>query len=120
MNGQWAELQQRSLVRGPKGELLSWLTGDETEADVRKLIVNIVEECQYSRLCPIGKAHMGCPFCALAGLSYRSMKDMVDTMSMDDCLKLFEMEITCRASDSDCIALTTAKSAGSQSHTVCS
>ncbi len=104
MNSQWAELKQRSLARGPKGELLSLLTGTETEAAVRQLIIHIVQECQYSQVCPAGKAHSGCPFRAMAGLSYHSMKDMAETMPFADCLKLFEMELDCRANKPDCAA----------------
>ncbi len=104
MNRHWAELKQRSLAKGPKGELLSLLTGTETEAEVRQLIIHLVQECQYSQLCPAGKAHSGCPFRAMAGLSYHSMKDMAETMPFADCLKLFEMEQDCRANQPDCAA----------------
>lgn len=97
MNGQWAELKRRSLAKGPKGELLSLLTGNEAEAEVRQLIINLVQDCQYSQKCPVGEAHAGCPFRAMAGLSYHSMKDMAESMSFEDCLKLFEIELACRA-----------------------
>ena len=102
MNSQWAELKRRSMAKGPEGELLSLLTGNEAEAEVRQLIIHIVQECQYSQVCPAGKMHVGCPFRAMAGLSYHSMKDMAESMPLADCLTLFKLELDCRANNPDC------------------
>jgi hypothetical protein len=99
MSWQREDLIRRSLARGPHGELLSWLTGNETEAEIRQMIVEIVLEFQYAKLCPLCNAHLQCPFFAMAGLSYHSMKELADTMPLEDCVKLFEMELACRASD---------------------
>jgi hypothetical protein len=98
MNGQADDLKRRNLARGPKGELLSWLTGKESEAEIRKLIIKIVQEFQFATACPVGKANAQCPFRAMAGLSYHSMKELAETMPIQDCIKLFELELECRTS----------------------
>lgn len=89
---------RRSLARGPEGERLSLLTGKETEADIRRLMVEIVLDFQDADHCPFCQAHRQCPFNALAGLSYHSLKDLTDTLPIEDCRKVFEMELACRSS----------------------
>ena len=97
MNDLRTEMKRRIRARGPKGELLSLLTGQESEAEVRKFITEIAQEFQYAKLCPAGESHLQCPFRALAGLSYHSLRDIAETMSFEDCVKLFDLELESRA-----------------------
>jgi len=77
-------------AKGPKGESLSLLTGDETLEELEKLVLFL------SLKCPADKSHPHCPFRALSGLSYSSLKHLIRDISMSSCQDLFELELHCR------------------------
>jgi hypothetical protein len=78
-------------VRNPLGEWVCLISGEESEAELRSLIVQIVMKF------PQVEAHPHCPFHMLSGLSYTSMSTTVNALSRAACLGLFEMERDCRA-----------------------
>jgi hypothetical protein len=85
-------LVERAATKGPQGESLSFINGDESEADLKELIVTL------TRRCPLGNTHFQCPFRILSGLSYASIIRTVQGLPHEACLQLFEMERECRAS----------------------
>jgi hypothetical protein len=91
-----ADFKKRCSTKGPNGELLSFLAGNETEKELRDLIFLVVQAFQNTQLCPACKTHSECPFRIMAGLSHTSLKNLVNTMPVADCVKLFELEWQCR------------------------
>jgi hypothetical protein len=85
------ELRERVKARGPNGECLSLLIGDEPLADLRVMVM------EMSQLCPAGKNHEYCPFRVLSGLSYATLTKLIENMPRESCLNLFELELNCRA-----------------------
>ena len=84
-NGQvMRTMQERMVASGPGEEPWSLLTGQETLAELRNLIV------RFSQACPTEQRHFGCPFCILSGLSYASLTNLVRDLSQEVCLDLFK------------------------------
>ena len=100
MNWEPVDFKNRFAARGPKGEFLSLLTGNETDKDLRDIIFHLAQSFQHSQRCPICQAHVECPFRIMAGLSHYTVKDLVNSMSPQDCKHLFEMELQCRTDHS--------------------
>jgi hypothetical protein len=91
-NGLIAEtIKDRLTARGPGGEPLSLLTGQETLAELRNLII------QFSRECPEGRRNPGCPFCMMSGLTDASLTNVVNRLSREACVDLFQMELDRRS-----------------------
>jgi hypothetical protein len=90
MNDTAKELRKRMVARGPNGEHLSLLAGNESLAELQAMII------EFTQLCPAGKNHDHCPFHMLSGLSYASLTRLVNNMSHESCLDLFEQERNCR------------------------
>jgi len=83
-------IQMRLAGRGLQGEPLSLISGKETLEELRELIIEFSEDC------PSGHNHPHCPFCVMSGLSYDSLANLVNHMSRENCLNLFEQELQCR------------------------
>jgi hypothetical protein len=88
----------RLLARGPGGEFTSLVSGQESEQEVKRIIFRFVQEFQHRQRCPVGETHPGCPFRIMAGLSHASVKDLINSMPLKDCLQLFEIELASRTS----------------------
>ena len=84
-------LQHRLAAKGLGGGPLSLLTGTETLAELRNLIIN------YSEACPEGLHYPHSPFRMLSGLSYASLCNLVNHLPYDTCVSLFDQELECRA-----------------------
>jgi hypothetical protein len=82
----WDSATTRLSARGPDGELLSFITGHETEAELRVLVVRFVHEC------PIGQQHPGCPFRSLQNLYHASLQTLLNGMNHKSLAGLFELE----------------------------
>jgi len=87
------ELRARIGAKGLNGEPLSILKGDEPLEDLRRMIIRLTEDC------PARKSHIHCPFRAMAGLSYTSAKQLINSLSNQSCQGLFELELLCRVSE---------------------
>ena len=48
--------------------------------------------------CPLGMAHLGCPFRLLGGLGYETRRNLISSFTKQQCIDLFEMERICRES----------------------
>ena len=75
---------------GPDGKLLPATTGKESEAELKEMVLWFTEKC------PRKQHHQHCPFRMLEGLSYTSLQDVVDGLSREAALGLFELEHICR------------------------
>jgi hypothetical protein len=78
------------LTKGPDGQLLSAITGEETDDELRELIFCLAERC------PVGKKHPHCPFCMLGGLSLNSLRTYATSLNRRALLDLFDLERNCR------------------------
>ena len=96
-NGQVQTIEDRLAARGPRGEHLSLLTGQETLEELRYLIIQLSTRCRDQPNQP------QCPFRLLSSLSYAAMTSMVKDLPRITCLDLFQMELECRSQpDSAC------------------
>ena len=82
----WDLVATRLSTRGPDGTFLSALTGDETDDELRLLVV------RFAQACPACKEHSGCPFGALRNLYHASLQAILDGMTRSAMLGLFELE----------------------------
>ena len=85
------EMRKRMEAVGENGKQLSLLAGTETLDELKYLILQLTREC------PAQRNHPHCPFRLLAGLSYGSAVRMINDMSRETCLNLFELELNCRS-----------------------
>ena len=84
-------VQDRLAARGPNGEPLTWITGQESLEELRQMII------QFSNSCPAKQTHLECPFHIMGTLSHASMTTLVESLSHESCLALFQMELECRS-----------------------
>ncbi len=75
---------------GPDGKLLPATTGKESEAELKEMVLWFTEKC------PRQQYHQHCPFRILEGLSYNSLQNLVNGLSREAALGLFELEHICR------------------------
>lgn len=85
------ELRKRMEARGPLGEHLSLITGQETLEELKSMIIYLSQEC------PVHKSHPHCPFRVMSGLSYSSVTLLVKGMPHESCVNLFELELNYRS-----------------------
>jgi len=52
---------------------------------------------EFSEDCPTGRNHQHCPFCIMSGLSYASLTNLVNNISREVCVHMFEQELQCRS-----------------------
>jgi len=83
-------LVDRLAARGPAGELLSLITGQESVEELRELIIELSQDS----LVQPNQLHS--PFHIIGTLSYASMTTLVNNLSHKACLELFRMELECR------------------------
>ena len=95
----WDSVTSRLATRGSDGKLLSAITGEETDAELRALIMRL------TRACPVGDQHSGCPFRALQSIYQVSLQTWVNGMTRKGLLSLFELECEVRnaAAASSCL-----------------
>ena len=84
-------LQMRIAASGPGGEPLSLLAGGEPVAELRNMILCLVQAC------PANQNHLHCPFRIMSGLSYHAMCHLIKNLPYESCLNLFELELKCRS-----------------------
>jgi hypothetical protein len=87
----WHAVAQRLTTPGPNGQPLPAITGQESDADLREMIL------QMSGACPLNHSCLHCPFRILQGLSYSSLNKIVDSLDRASCLELFNLEQACRS-----------------------
>ena len=68
----------------------SVLTGRETDAELRELAL------KFSRQCPVGELNRRCPFYTLNGLHHETIRSIVEQMSRESLIEMFEDERICR------------------------
>jgi len=91
-NGQDRQsIQARLGARGPDGEPLLLITGQESLAELRQMII------EFSYACPKKQIHLECPFHILGTLSHTSLASFVNGFSREACVDLFQMERECRS-----------------------
>jgi hypothetical protein len=83
-------LKQRMLTRDEDGKLLPAITGEESDAELRQLVLEL------STRCPLAQAHAHCPFCMLGGLSRTTLENLVFGMKRDAMTFLFDAECELR------------------------
>jgi hypothetical protein len=79
-------LKQRMTTRGYDGKLQPAITGEESDAELRQLVLEL------SQSCPLAQAHAHCPFCMLGGLSRTTLENLVYGMKRDAMVFLFDAE----------------------------
>jgi hypothetical protein len=70
--------------------LLSALTGEESDAELRTLAT------QFTRACPLNQQQDACPFCTLRHLYYRSLQTLLGGITRTALVGLFELECEVR------------------------
>jgi hypothetical protein len=86
----WETSKNRLSLVGPDGNLLPAIHGNESDAELRELVL------EFSRGCPIKLQHSHCPFCLLGGLPPDTLRNLARTMSRQTMLYLFETEYRLR------------------------
>src|ERR1017187_8979117 len=86
-----SEFRKRVAARGPQGEHLSLISGNETLEELKSLILFLCQEC------PAGQNHPHCPFRVMSGLSHASVTRLVKGMPRESCENLLELELNCRS-----------------------
>jgi hypothetical protein len=80
----------RLLTRGPDGRFLSVLTGEETDDELRALVV------LFSQGCPARQHHSGCPFRSFKHLYHVSLTCLINGMTRKALVSLIELECEVR------------------------
>ena len=83
-------IQDRLVARGPKGELLPLISGQESLEELRLMIIQISHACS-------AKKSWECPFHIMGTLSYDSLTSLVNRLPREACLDLFRMELDSRS-----------------------
>jgi len=91
----WDAIRATLSATDRAAEPCSVLTGQETDEELRELAL------RFSQQCPIGELSRHCPFYLLNGLHYATAKDIVDKMSRQSLLEMFDEERQCRKKHSD-------------------
>jgi hypothetical protein len=86
----WTAIIERVSTKGPDGKLLSAVTGNESDAELREMALRFTEGHQT---CP---HHCECPFGLLTSLTFNSLRQTVDNLPRQVILDFFEMEHECR------------------------
>jgi hypothetical protein len=86
----WNRLIQRAQSTTPDGQLMSFITGKETIAELRLLCLQLTQQC------PCECANPQCPFRLMAKVSRPSLTDWLSSLPRKDLEEIFEMELLCR------------------------
>ena len=79
-------LKSRMTNPGAEGKFSSIITGQETDAELRQMVL------EFSNRCPLAQTHAKCPFCMLGGLSRTTLENLVYGMKREAMLFLFDAE----------------------------
>jgi hypothetical protein len=82
--------KQRMTIPEPDGKFPSIITGQETDAALRQMVL------EFSNRCPLSQTHAHCPFCMLGGLSRPSLEHLVYGMKREAMVFLFDAECELR------------------------
>jgi hypothetical protein len=77
-------LSARLAARDTNGEFLSVLTGHESDAELRAIALQFVETC------PVECSQAHCPFRILGNLYHVSSRALINSMSRNGLVSLFE------------------------------
>ena len=88
-------IKARLTERGPDGKLLSVLTGDETDAELRELAVH------FTQTCPANRQNPACPFRSLNHFYHVTLKSLLDGMTHKSLVSLFDLECEVRNGDAE-------------------
>ena len=91
--GNWDLLRTRLSTRGPDGKLLSALAGNETDAELRALVIRFTEAC------PARQRHSRCPFLTLNRLRRVTLRALVAGMTRSAMVSMFDLECEVRHTD---------------------
>ena len=83
-------IKERMTNLGADGKFPSIITGQETDAALRQMVL------EFSSRCPLSQTHAHCPFCMLGGLSRTTLESLVYGMKRDAIIFLFEAECELR------------------------
>jgi hypothetical protein len=86
----WDAIRATLSVVNREGEPHPLLTGRETDAELRRLAVQLAQRC------PAGEFNRHCPFYTLNGLHHETAKNIVEQMSRESLVDMFEDERQCR------------------------
>lgn len=86
----WNQTVARISLRGQDGKLMSAITGNETDHELRALVLRFTEHYE----CDQSADHN--PFRMLSGLSRESLHRLIADMNRETMLFLFESECECR------------------------
>jgi hypothetical protein len=84
-------LERRARYADHAKGCCSLVRGDETVDELRHIVTVVINKC------PLERRHPHCPFRMLSGLGYHSMRNLVGTLSKEQCMALFEAELKLRA-----------------------
>ncbi len=83
-------LKERMTIRGADGKFSTIITGQESDAGLRQMVLEI------SLRCPLSQTHAHCPFYMLGGLSRTSLEHLVYGMKREAMVFLFDAECELR------------------------
>jgi len=90
MSTLWDAIKATLSAVNRQGEPESLLTGRETDAELRALALLLIQRCTASQ-----QNHQ-CPFYPLNGLHHETGKHIVEQMSRESLIDMFEEERLCR------------------------
>jgi len=85
-----AAIAARLSTRGPDGRLQSVITGQESDAELRGIVIWFIENCSASR------ENSQCPFSILKNAYHGSISVLMEGMTRAAVLSLIEMEVEAR------------------------
>ena len=90
MSVKWDTVAARLSTQGSDGKFHSAITGNESEKELRELVEAFIEKC------PCSREHIHCPFYILRGLYHASLKTLLDGLTRQGLVGLFEIECELR------------------------
>jgi len=86
----WPETQRRICFPATNGQYLPAFTGNETDTELRELILQMARHCRREHSHPI------CQFRMMLGLSFPAMQNLLNNLSRAALLDILKEECFCR------------------------
>jgi|ERR1035437_1625284 hypothetical protein len=90
MQANWNKLVSHMSSNGSDEKFLPACTGEETDEELRALIIHLTANCSVSL------SRDACVFRPLTGLTYASLHNVVNGLSRETCLQMLAEECACR------------------------
>lgn len=91
-NGQYlSSVQARLAARGPEGVFLPLVAGQESLEELRQMVI------EFCHVCPAKQIHLECPFRIMGTLAHDSLAALVNSLTREACVNLFQLELECRS-----------------------